>query len=74
MFFQDMTAAQIKSKNKARKIGHVFYEWALFGHAVYAYIFWSELGASFWILVCGSIFYTISEFFFRKRAERATHD
>ena len=74
MFFQDMTSAQKKSRNKARKIGYEFYEWALFGHALYAFIFFSELGASFWILIGGFVVYNVSEFFFRKRVEGASHE
>lgn len=67
MFFQDMTPTQIETRDKSRMIGHEFYTFALFGHAVYSIFFLSEFNASFWILVSGSIFYSLSEFVFTKK-------
>ncbi|ANU13046.1 hypothetical protein [Planococcus halocryophilus] len=69
MFFEDArpTIDQKKGRDKAIKISHEFYGWALLGHAVYSIFFLSKFNASFWILVCGSIIYSLTNFYFSKR-------
>lgn len=63
-----MTPTQIKTRDNARLIEHEFYVFALFGHAMYSIFFLSEFSASFWILISGTIIYSLSEFFFNNRA------
>lgn len=74
MFFRNMTPAEKKSSNQAVQISYLFLLVALLGHAIYSLIFLSEFNASFWILMSGFVVNTISELFFRKRSERASHE
>ncbi|AIY05414.1 hypothetical protein Plano_1449 [Planococcus sp. PAMC 21323] len=69
MFFKNAkpTAEQNKGTDKAIKISHEFYGWALFGHAIYSIFFLSAFNASFWILVCGSVIYSVSNFYFSSK-------
>lgn len=74
MFFQDLTPARKKSSNKAEKVSYLFFLFALLGHALYSLFFFTEFNASFWILTTGCVIHSVSEFFFRKRAEGASHE
>lgn len=74
MFFRNMTPAEKESSSEAVKISYLFFLVALLGHALYSLLLFSEFNASFWILSSGCVVNTISEFLFRKRAERASHE
>ena len=71
MFFEKMAPSKIKSTEKAMKVSHIFYVVALLVHSLFFISTSFEFNASFWILMSGFLINSVSEFIFRKQAERS---
>ncbi|MBC9710092.1 MAG: hypothetical protein H9W80_12840 [Enterococcus sp.] len=70
MFFRKMNPSEVKSSEKAWKVALGFYLLALLAHALYAFFVSFEFNSSFVILMGGFFVFSVSEFFFNKRARK----